>query len=134
MNLSNATILVVDDEPVLRMTFAAVLRRLGTTVHCAADGVEALELLALERVDAMLVDKHMPVMDGRTLLETLHERGASVPSVLFVDGIHTESLQDLSRLGVMKTVTKPLHPEELKHALEQVLLALPQPALTSVGP
>ena len=125
MTLSEATILVVEDEPVLRITFAVVLKQLGATVHTAANGLEALEVLAREHIDAMLTDKQMPQMDGRTLLETLHARGASVPSILFVNGVDSESQHDMTRLGVVETVTKPLHPTQLKTVLEQVLLALP---------
>ena len=113
----------------LRVTFAIVLRQLGATVMTAANGLEALEVLARQRIDAMLIDKYMPVMDGRTLLETLHKRSASVPGILFVDAIQSESQQDLARLGVVETVTKPLHPVRLKHVLEQVLLALPSAEL-----
>ena len=122
---SDATILVVDDEPTLRTTFAIVLRQLGGTVHTAANGLEALEVLAREPIDAMLLDKHMPLMDGRTLLETLFQRGASVPSVFFVESIDAENPQDLARLGVVDTVSKPLHPQQLKQAMQEVLLALP---------
>jgi CheY-like chemotaxis protein len=122
---SDAAVLVVDDEPTLRMTFAIVLKQLGGTVHTAANGLEALEVLAREHIDAMLLDKHMPLMDGRTLLETLFQRGASVPTVFFIESIDQENPQDLARLGVVDTVSKPLHPEQLKQAMRQVLLALP---------
>ncbi len=126
MTLGDAKILVVDDEPVLRTTFAIVLRQLGATVHTAADGLEALEVLARERIDAMLTDKQMPKMDGRALLETLHKRGASVPSILFVNAVDSENPQEMRRLGVVETVTKPLHPAQLKLMLENLLLSLPR--------
>ena len=125
MTLQQATLLVVDDEPVLRMTFAILLKQLGATVYTAANGVEALEVLSHQRVDAMLTDKHMPLMDGCALLETLSERGESVPSVLFVNDIEPESPGDLARWRVVETVTKPLHPDELKLVLAQVVAALP---------
>ena len=128
MTLGEATLLIVDDEPVLRMTFAIVLKRLGATVHTAANGLEALDVLAREPIDLMLTDKQMPEMDGRTLLETLYKRGTSVPSILFVNGIDSEDPQEMELWGVVDTVTKPLHPERLKAVLEQALLALPQPA------
>lgn len=123
MTLGEATVLVVEDEPVLRMTFAVVLKQLGLTVHTAANGLEALEVLERERIDAMLTDKHMPQMDGSTLLETLHQRGTSVPSILFVSAVEPESPQDMRRWGVVETVMKPLHPERLKHMVADVLLA-----------
>ena len=125
MRPADATILVVDDEPVLRLTFSLLLRQLGATVHTAANGQEALEVLAREHIDAMLTDKQMPQMDGRALLETLYARGTPIPSVFFVSSVDAENPDDMTRLGVVETLTKPLHPERLKHVLGQVLLALP---------
>ncbi len=121
MTLEESSILIVDDEPVLRMRFCIVLRQLGASVHVAAHGAEALEVLARERVDLMLTDKQMPVMNGPVLLDTLQERGVTVPSVLFVNGVEPEKESDLRRWGVVETLTKPVHPERLVAALRGVL-------------
>ena len=125
MTLNEASILIVDDEPVLRMTFAIVLRQQGATVHMAAHGAEALELLATERIDLMLTDKQMPVMDGISLLNTLQQRNAIIPSILFVNGVEGETAEDLRRWGVVETLTKPVHPEGLVATLRKVLEPVP---------
>ncbi len=121
MTLDQASILIVDDEPVLRMTFAVVLRQLGATVHVAAHGGEALQLLESEHIDLMLTDKHMPFMDGITLLNTLAEKGMSVISVLFVNEVEGETAADLKHWGVVETLTKPVHPVHLVTMLQKVL-------------
>jgi two-component system chemotaxis response regulator CheY len=124
MTLAEATLLVVDDEPILRLTFSVLLKKTGATVFTAEHGEEAVEILARERIDAMLTDRQMPVMDGITLLRTLHQRDMSVPSVLFVNGVTQEDHEEMTRLGVVDTVTKPLHPHDLIRVFERLLLPL----------
>jgi two-component system chemotaxis response regulator CheY len=124
MTITEASILIVDDEPVLRLTFAILLRKAGATVHVASDGLQALEILGHERIDLMLTDKQMPNMDGMTLLQTLHDRGTVYPSLLFVNGVEPVNHADLEELGVIEVVNKPLHPRDLLNIFERVLLPL----------
>ncbi len=121
MTFPEASILIVDDEPVLRLTFSLLLKKTGATVHVAADGLEAIEVLDREHIDAILTDKQMPNMDGLTLLRTLHARGTIYPSLLFVNGVDPESHNEMIKLGVIETVTKPLHPRDLIAVFERVL-------------
>lgn len=65
-------ILVVDDEPAVRRTLERALTRVGHTVHAAASGEEACELLnAGIEVDLALMDLRMPGMSGRTLFQMI---------------------------------------------------------------
>ena len=121
MTLAEATILIVDDEPVLRLTMGLVLRRAGATTLVAAHGVEALDLLAQHEVDAMVCDQNMSVMDGHSLLRSLHNHGRDVPTLLFVGGIDPEDTADLERMGVRYFLNKPLQPAALLRAVQSVL-------------
>jgi CheY-like chemotaxis protein len=121
MTLAESSILVVDDEPVLRLTFSALLQRMGARALTAEDGVAALQLLESEHVDVILTDKLMPNMDGLTLLQRLRERGVVTPAILFVNGVLPEDPKEMERLGVVRTVTKPIHPQELLRILDEVL-------------
>ena len=128
MTLAEASILVVDDEPMLRLTFCLVLKQTGATVHVAEDGLDALDVLERERVDVILSDKHMPRMDGVTLIRTLRDRGNTAPVVLFVNAVAPESSEEMERLRVTETVTKPLHPAELVQLLARVVEPIPAPS------
>jgi len=66
-----ATILLVDDEPVTRISMAARLKRLGHRVLEAGNGREALDVAGRERPDLIIVDWMMPEMDGPTFCETV---------------------------------------------------------------
>ena len=124
MTLAESSILVVDDEPVLRLTFSIVLKQTGATVHVAEHGRDALHVLEREHVDVILSDKQMPEMDGLTMIQTLRQCGNTVPVVFFVNGVSSESPAEMERLGVAQTVMKPLHPAELVKIMTRVVAPL----------
>jgi CheY-like chemotaxis protein len=82
-------ILVVDDEPIIAATVAMLLADEGYEVHTAEHGRAALELLNGTRVDLVLSDVRMPVMDGYALLAALRKQGNRAPVVLMtaIDGV-----------------------------------------------
>ena len=121
MTLAGASVLVVDDEPLLTMTFGVLLQREGAIVHTAAHGLTALAFLEQERVHVMLCDQQMPVMDGMTLLRTMRARDIRVPVVLFINGIDRQDEAEYASLGVAATLTKPVKPELLNRVLAEVL-------------
>jgi CheY-like chemotaxis protein len=62
------TVLVVDDDPTVRSVLCRTIEAGGYTVHAAADGLEALTLMAAGfRIDLVVTDLWMPRMDGRQL-------------------------------------------------------------------
>lgn len=121
MKISEATILVVDDEPELCEIFAAWLSRCGCRVTTAANGVEALAVIASEKIGAMVSDIRMPVMDGVTLVRRLHGLGTRTPSVIFVSGFGDIDAREVHSLGVEAMITKPVSRERLLQALSNCL-------------
>jgi CheY-like chemotaxis protein len=122
MNLSEASILVVDDEPVLRVLFAKWLDAVGCgRVFTAADGKAALELLERESIDLLLTDVRMPVMDGITLVRRLAEMGKTLPSIVFVSGFGDVDRREMYGLGVEAFITKPFERKELLAVLEKAI-------------
>jgi CheY-like chemotaxis protein len=105
-----ATILVVDDDPLIRLTVTGILEDEGYTVIDAGDGLEALE--ALTKLDgvqpaAILLDITMPRMDGYAFAEELARRGlrdALPVIVLTADGRAPEKA---ARVGAEGFLTKP---------------------------
>lgn len=76
------TILVVEDEPVIRELMAILLEDEGFTVRQAGDGLAALEMLEQHRIDLVLSDVKMPRLDGASLVHRLRARGDAIPVVL----------------------------------------------------
>ncbi len=121
VSIPGSRLLIVDDEPVLALTLAIVLRKAGATVLTAANGQEALDVLAREPIDAMLCDQRMPVMDGPTLLRTLARREQTLPTVLFVNGVDREDSATLELWNVRRVVKKPLQPIALLETFDSLL-------------
>ena len=77
-----AHVLVVDDDPDLRWVVETALRRRGYAVASAVDGRDAIRRLCEQRPDVLLLDLHMPVMDGWRLQAWLRVRAHEIPIVL----------------------------------------------------
>lgn len=65
------TVLIVEDEAVLRDAYELILKSAGFVTHTARNGQEGLELLKTLNPDVMLLDIYMPVMNGREVLKAL---------------------------------------------------------------
>ena len=64
-----ATVLIVDDEPSIRLFLSGLVERLGHAPVEAGNGVDALEVFKKSSIDLAIVDVHMPEMDGLRFLE-----------------------------------------------------------------
>jgi adenylate cyclase len=107
-----ATILVVDDDPVIRVMTTAALERDAHLVRTAENGREALELLASEPFDVVLLDVVMPDVDGYTVLTRLK----ADPDLRHIPVIMVTSMDDLEsavrciELGADDYLSKPVDP------------------------
>jgi CheY-like chemotaxis protein len=121
MDIKKATILLVDDEPFLREIMAGWLARVARQVVCAEDGAEALRILAEQKVDLILSDVRMPVMDGIALLKKIEGTRSGAPGVIFITGFSDVPLRDAYDMGVEAILEKPITKEELLKAAEHAL-------------
>ena len=76
------SILIVDDEPIIAATLAALFADEGYRVRQAFDGQAALDLVDRDPPDLIVTDVMMPLVDGVTLTRRLRERGDPTPVVL----------------------------------------------------
>ena len=76
------TVLVVDDEVKMQRVLEIMLDDMGLDVLRADNGQAALDLVMREQVDLIITDMRMPVMDGITLVRTLHERNLLPPTIV----------------------------------------------------
>ena len=117
------TLLVVDDQPIQRQLLASLLLPLGFLVREAASGREALEVLARERVDAVLLDINMDDLNGWQTAQLIRS-GPAAPRVpiIFVSADPFENRQDmLDAVGAQGFVSKPVVESELLERLEHTL-------------
>jgi CheY-like chemotaxis protein len=130
MRLREATVLVVDDEPDLREIFSAWLEVEGCRVFDAANGAEALEVLEAEKIDALVSDIHMPIMDGVALARTVYESKLVIPSIILASGSSDVMPREMHGFGVETLMRKPLKRQDLIRVLENSLMESDQNWLT----
>lgn len=119
--MSKARILVVEDEPSLRMGIADGLTSEGYEVAEAADGEAGLELAMNESFDAMLLDLMLPKMDGFEVLRRLRERRNALP-VLVLSARGQDSDRILGfEYGADDYVVKPAPLREVVLRLQAIL-------------
>jgi DNA-binding response OmpR family regulator len=113
-------ILVVDDERLMRDLMALSLRRLGYIVESAADGRSALELLANQYFDLVMMDVVMPEMDGFMLLTELR-RFSDVPVIMLTAMNRQEDVVRGFELGADNYIVKPFNFKEVEARIQAVL-------------
>ncbi|MGH2614681.1 MAG: response regulator [Thermomicrobiales bacterium] len=116
------TILVVEDDPLLREVIAEVLSDEGFTVHEAADGQRALEEIESDTPDLVLSDMSMPRLGGRELAEQLSLRADPVPIVLM------SAASNAPPDSRAMFLAKPFTIDELLAVVARVLIERPQPS------
>ena len=108
--------LVVDDSEDIRDLLVRLVERQGHRAQAVSDGLEAVELLAVERFDIMLLDLTMPRMSGEDVvrwLKTHPDRGEGL-RVVIVSAWTGERRAHLQELGVHAILSKPLRAQELR--------------------
>lgn len=113
------TVLIADDEPIIRLDLRQILEEQGFEVVAeAADGFDAVEGCRAARPDAALIDLNMPVFDGMSAVETiLQERlagGVVILTAFADDAFVTRAVQ----AGAGGYLVKPVQPAQLRPALE----------------
>jgi len=119
-----AHVLVVDDEPEIVKMVAKILEARGHRVTVARDGQEALDEVARERPDVMVLDLNLPKVDGFEVCRRLRsaEPTRALPIVMLTAAY--PSLQDATRglgIGADEYVVKPFLREVLVHNVERLL-------------
>lgn len=114
-------VLVVDDEPTLRLGFAYALTSKTTLVETAASGRLALERLANSNYDIMFLDLRMPEMDGIGVIENLRGQGNQIPIVLCSAALSPYAAVRAIRHGVVHFLLKPVRPADLRQVMASIL-------------
>lgn len=115
------TILIVDDEPLIRELISEHLEHAGFACLQAGDGAAALETLERGGVDLTILDIMMPVMDGMTCLREMRRRRLPAPVIMLTArGEEYDKLAGLDT-GADDYVVKPFSPRELVARVKAVL-------------
>jgi len=117
----NASILVVDDEPIILKSMDAMLRAEGYTVALARSAEEAVDKIGAQPFDLVLTDVAMPGMSGIDLIKQVRARTPDTVMIMITGYGNIEDAVTCIKLGAYDYLTKPLNDIDVKLAIERSL-------------
>jgi len=121
MESSKYTILVVDDEELIRRFIVAFLSQLGYSSVTAMDGVDALDKMKENKIEAVITDIKMPKMDGIILTREISTQYPGVPVMVMTAFDEEYSAGTAISLGAREFIKKPFSPDEFAIRLSKMI-------------
>jgi len=115
------TILVVDDEELVRNLVVTLLSRLGHSSITAADGADALDRIKGNKIDAVITDIKMPNMDGVALTIEILKRYPGLPIMVMTAFDEEYSAGAAISAGAREFIKKPFSPDEFFAQLQKMI-------------
>ena len=123
-DISNLSVLIVDDETILREIFTTYLQRAGfVKIFEARDGQEALEICQKQKFDLITLDHKMPRMNGATLVKKLRAEctyNKETP-VIMISGFLEDFQEGISSLQNVYYAEKPIDQDKFIHLVQKSL-------------
>lgn len=121
----SAKILLAEDSPINQLLMTRLLQKCGVTVTTVTDGQSAVEKVSNGQYDLILMDIHMPVLDGINTTQKLRAAGVTIPIIAWTTISNDNLVKNLKESGCSDVLPKPFKPEELVAILEKYLSAPP---------
>lgn len=113
-------VLIVDDEPLMRLSMLDALEGIGCEVMAAATGTEGLTILGTRQFDIVITDLRLPGADGLTILKACKERSPTTEVILITAHGSVDTAVGAIKLGAYDYITKPFQMDELLLIVERV--------------
>ncbi|MGH8352224.1 MAG: two-component system response regulator RssB [Pseudomonas sp.] len=122
MHNPSATLLIIDDDEVVRASIAAYLEDSGFSVLQASNGLQGLQVFQRDQPDLVICDLRMPQVDGLELIRRIGELGVETPVIVISGaGVMSDAVEAL-RLGAADYLIKPLEDlAVLEHSVRRAL-------------
>lgn len=117
--LKDICLLLVEDNPLNVLVAQTILENSGAVVEVAGNGLEALEKLDAARHSLVLMDLHMPEMDGYEATVLLRKRGETLPIIALTASMPTEVENEAYAAGLTDVIVKPFNPDDLYRVILQ---------------
>ena len=116
---SSVSVLIVDDEEMMRNLLNKILSREGYRISSAEDGQAALETMGQEKIDIVISDMKMPRMNGFELLKVIKQEYPEVGVIIMTAYGDTYTVKDALLLGADEYITKPFKSYEISLVVER---------------
>lgn len=121
MNTGMRTILIVEDDEILRDLLAEHISNLGYACHVASNGAEGLNQFTASKPHAIVADITMPHLSGTDMLLKIRSMGSQVPIVLITGDVRAEVMLKAIRLGATDFLEKPFSAAQVEKVVVRVL-------------
>jgi len=121
MDDKNTSILIVDDEAAVREALREWFRKDGFQADAAADGIEALKMLAARKWDIFLLDIKMPNIDGMELQRRIMEVEPNALVIMITAYASVETAVEALKQGAFDYLTKPIDPDDLSRIVRKAV-------------
>ena len=117
------TVLLIEDEPNIIVAISFILQRAGWRVHTHSDGANAMEAVARERPDVIVLDVMLPGRSGFDILADIRaqDTGHDVPVLMLTAKGQTKDRARAEALGVTQFMTKPFANQAVLEAVEALV-------------
>jgi len=115
------TLLLLEDDLQLSDTVKQFLEFKGYTVHCAYDGLQAQEIVYEKRIDLMLLDVKVPLLNGFEFLKNLRKEGKEIPAIFITSLNSVDDVEKGFEVGCDDYIRKPFALKELLVRVESLL-------------
>ena len=114
-------ILIVDDQPGIRLLLNEVFKKEGYMTHLAPNGIEALKIFDQQHIDCVLLDMKIPGMNGIDILQKLKEKNKDIPVMMMTAYGEQDLIDEALRLGASHYFTKPFNIFDVSNEVANVL-------------
>jgi two-component system response regulator HydG len=118
--MKGLSILLVDDEPLMRLSMVDALEAVGYDVHAAASGTEGIEAIWQKHFDLVITDLRLPGADGLTVLKAAKDKASETEVVVITAHGSVETAVGAMKLGAVDYITKPFQMDELLLIVERI--------------
>jgi two-component system, response regulator, stage 0 sporulation protein F len=114
-------ILIVDDEIGIRLLLKDLLGSEGYKIYLAQNGKEALEMLQIHKMDLMIIDYKLPIIDGMEVVKQIEKENKELPTIM-MSGL-AENFKDVTKeiKNVKMILSKPFNVLEVREFVKQLL-------------
>ncbi len=120
-SLAGYPLLLVEDNAINVLVAKSFLEKWGATVDVATNGEEALQMLRPAEHRLILMDLHMPVMDGYEASRQIREQNPTIPIIALTANLKKDIETKLNEVGINDIITKPFLPDELYFQVSKYL-------------
>ena len=115
------SVLIVDDEKNIRLTLTQTLKSLDIEIDTAVNGEEALQKIIGKKYDILLLNFHLPGMNGIEVLRKLRDIRPDISVIVITAYGSVDSAVEAMKLGAVEYVQKPFIPDEIRTMVKNII-------------